>query len=45
MTKGPAMRPVVLQMGVTLDGFVHGAKGYEDWGLKIFPSRESEKPR
>jgi hypothetical protein len=22
------MRPVVLQMGVTLDGFVHGAKGY-----------------
>jgi dihydrofolate reductase len=27
------MRPVVLQMGVTLDGFVHGAQGYEDWGL------------
>ena len=27
------MRPVVLQMGLTLDGFVHGAKGYEDWGL------------
>jgi dihydrofolate reductase len=27
------MRAVVLQMGVTLDGFVHGAKGYEDWGL------------
>jgi len=27
------MRSVVLQMGVTLDGFVHGAKGYEDWGL------------
>jgi dihydrofolate reductase len=27
------MRPVVLQMGVTLDGFVHGEKGYEDWGL------------
>jgi dihydrofolate reductase len=27
------MRPVVVQMGVTLDGFVHGAKGYEDWGL------------
>jgi dihydrofolate reductase len=27
------MRPVVLQMGVTLDGFVHGAKGYEHWGL------------
>lgn len=33
MTKGPGMRPVVLQMGVTLDGFLHGAKGYEDWGL------------
>ena len=27
------MRPVVVQMGVTTDGFVHGAKGYEDWGL------------
>jgi dihydrofolate reductase len=27
------MRPVVLQMGITLDGFVHGDKGYEDWGL------------
>lgn len=27
------MRPVVLQMGVTLDGFVHGDRGYEDWGL------------
>ena len=27
------MRPVVLQMGVTLDGFFHGSKGYEDWGL------------
>jgi len=27
------MRPVVLQIGVTLDGFLHGAKGYEDWGL------------
>lgn len=27
------MRPVVLQMGVTLDGFVHGATGYEDWRL------------
>jgi dihydrofolate reductase len=27
------MRPVVLQMGITLDGFVHGAKGYEDWQL------------
>jgi len=27
------MRSVVLQMGVTLDGFVHGTAGYEDWGL------------
>src|SRR6059058_5486821 len=27
------MRQVVLQMGVTLDGFIHGAQGYEDWGL------------
>jgi dihydrofolate reductase len=27
------MRRVVLQLGVTLDGYVHGAKGYEDWGL------------
>lgn len=27
------MRPVVLQMGITGDGFMHGAKGYEDWGL------------
>ena len=27
------MRPVVVQMGVTLDCFLHGAKGYEDWGL------------
>ena len=27
------MRPVVLQMGVTLDGFVHGAGGYADWDL------------
>ena len=27
------MRTVVVQMGVTLDGFVHGAHGYEDWGL------------
>jgi hypothetical protein len=30
---GLRMRPVVLQMGVTLDGYVHGAKGYEHWGL------------
>jgi len=28
-----AKRPVVVQMGVTLDGFGHGAEGYEDWGL------------
>ena len=27
------MRPVVVQMGVTLDGFVHGVHGYEEWGL------------
>jgi dihydrofolate reductase len=27
------MRPVVLQMGITFDGYVHGAAGYEDWGL------------
>jgi dihydrofolate reductase len=33
------MRPVVLQMGITLDGFVHGAEGYEDWGL---PPEEDE---
>ena len=33
VTKGPGLRRVVLQMGVSLDGFVHGAKGYEDWGL------------
>jgi dihydrofolate reductase len=26
-------------MGVTLDGFVHGAKGYEDWGL---PAEEED---
>ena len=31
------MRPVVLQIGVTLDGFLHGAKGYEDWGLPPEP--------
>jgi len=30
---GTAGRSVVVQMGITLDGFVHGAKGYEDWGL------------
>src|SRR5258708_31608816 len=33
------MRPVVVQMGVTLDGFLHGAKGYEDWG---FPPEEDD---
>jgi dihydrofolate reductase len=33
------MRPVVLQMGVTLDGFVHGAEGYANWGL---PPEEDE---
>jgi dihydrofolate reductase len=27
------MRPVVLQMGVTLDGFVHGTGSYADWWL------------
>ena len=27
------MRPVVLQIGITLDGFLNGAKGYENWGL------------
>jgi dihydrofolate reductase len=27
------MRAVVVQMGVTLDGFGHGAHGYEEWGL------------
>jgi RibD C-terminal domain len=26
-------------MGVTLDGFVHSAKGYEDWGI---PPEEDE---
>ena len=33
------MRAVVLQMGITLDGFVHGSKGYEDWGL---PAEEDD---
>jgi hypothetical protein len=36
--KDPHMRPVVLQMGITLDGFVHGAKGFVDWGLTGHPS-------
>jgi dihydrofolate reductase len=31
--KGIAMRPVVLQMGVTLDGYVAGTGGEGDWGL------------
>ena len=35
MKKGCVMRPVVLPMGVTLDGFVHGAKGYEDWDFRL----------
>ena len=33
------MRPVVLQIGITVDGFVHGAQGYEDWRL---PPEEDE---
>jgi dihydrofolate reductase len=33
------MRPLVLQMGITLDGFVHGAEGYGDWDL---PPEEDE---
>jgi dihydrofolate reductase len=33
------MRPLVLQIGVTLDGFVHGAQGYDGWGL---PPEEDE---
>jgi hypothetical protein len=33
VTEGRDMRPVVVQMGVTPDGFVHSVKGYEDWGL------------
>ena len=33
------MRPVVLQIGITQDGFVHGAKGYDDWGL---PAEEDD---
>lgn len=32
-TKHGPGRPVVVQMGITLDGFVHGEHGYEDWGL------------
>lgn len=27
------MRAVVLQMGITLDGYLHGSKGFEHWGL------------
>ena len=33
------MRPVVVQMGVTLDGFVHGEKGYEDWEFRLRTTR------
>jgi dihydrofolate reductase len=33
MTGRFGVRPVVLQFGLTLDGFIHGSKGYEDWGL------------
>lgn len=33
------MRSVVLQMGITLDGFVHGASGYQEWEL---PPEEAE---
>src|SRR4051794_35895214 len=32
-TKNGGARPVVVQMGITLDGFVHGDHGYEEWGL------------
>jgi hypothetical protein len=35
------MRPVVLQMGVTVDDLVHGARGYEVWGLPL----HQETPR
>ena len=28
------MRPVVLQMGVTLDGYVAGPGGEGDWGFR-----------
>lgn len=37
--KSSAGRTVVVQMGITLDGFVHGAEGYEDWGL---PAEEDD---
>jgi dihydrofolate reductase len=37
--EGADMRPVVLQIGITLDGFLHGAEGYDDWGL---PPEEDE---
>ncbi len=31
--EGVPMRPVILQMGVTLDGYVTGTGGKGDWGL------------
>jgi dihydrofolate reductase len=33
MLEVPDQRRVVIQMGVTLDGYVHGDKGYDEWGL------------
>jgi dihydrofolate reductase len=33
MSQDPDQRRVVIQMGVTLDGYVHGEKGYDEWGL------------
>lgn len=39
MSEDAPVRPVVVQMGTTLDGFLHGAEGYEDWGL---PPEEDE---
>jgi hypothetical protein len=33
MPADPDLRRVVIQMAVTLDGYLHGAKGYDDWGL------------
>ena len=39
------MRAVVLQMGVTLDGFVHGAKGRFPSGTTIHTYRPHEGNR
>lgn len=39
MSEDAPVRPVVLQIGTTLDGFLHGAAGYEHWGL---PPEEDE---